>query len=95
MKLLYINDAIAIYGGLERVLAEKINWFVEQAGYEVCLLTTNQGDHPFSFPIHRDVICRDLNINFHQQYRYSGLKRIRLNLRLHRIFRQRLRKVLL
>lgn len=95
MKLLYINDAIAIYGGLERVLIEKINWFVEQAGYEVCLLTTNQGDHPFSFSIYRDVICRDLSINFHQQYRYSGLKRIRLNLRLHRIFRQRLRKVLL
>ena len=95
MKLLYINDAIAIYGGLERVLVEKINWFVEHAGYEVCLLTTNQGNHPFSFPVHHDVICRNLNINFHQQYRYTGLKRIQYNLRLHKVFRQRLRKVLL
>ena len=55
MRLLYINDAVAIYGGLERVLVEKINWLVEQDNYEVYLLTANQGVHPLSFPLHSKV----------------------------------------
>ena len=95
MKLLYINDAVAICGGLERVLVEKMNWFVEHAGYEVCLLTTNQCNHPFSFHLHPKVDYRDLGVNFHQQYQYSRWRRILINHRLHRFFRQCLAKVLL
>lgn len=95
MKLLYINDAVAICGGLERVLVEKMNWFVKHAGYEVGLLTTNQGNHPFSFPLHPKVDYRDLGVNFHQQYQYSKWRRILINYRLHLFFRHCLAKVLL
>ena len=61
MKILYVCDALAIYGGLERVLIEKANWLVEHGGYEVCLLTINQGNHPFSFPLHPDVLYTDFS----------------------------------
>ena len=43
MRILYVCDELAIYGGLERVVVDKVNWFAGQEGYEVCLLTVN---HP-------------------------------------------------
>ena len=90
MRLLYICDALAVYGGLERVLIEKANWLAEQEGYEVCLLTVNQGSHPVCFPLHPDVQFEDLGIQFHQQYHLSFWKRLVINQRLHRLFRKRL-----
>ena len=90
MRLLYINDAIAIYGGLERVLVEKINWLVEQDNYEVYLLTANQGDHPLSFSLHSKVKYEDLGILFYQQYQQTGWRRLVKNRQLHRLFRERL-----
>lgn len=90
MRLLYICDALAVFGGLERVLIEKANWLVLQEGYEVCLLTVNQGEHPVSFPLHPNVQFEDLGIQFHQQYNLSFWRRLVLNRQLHRRFRKRL-----
>ena len=83
MRLLYICDALAIYGGLERVLIEKANWLVEQGGYEVCLLTVNQGNHPICFPLHQNVLHEDLDIHFFEQYYLSFWRRLVRNLQLH------------
>lgn len=90
MRLLYICDALAIYGGLERVLIEKANWLVEQGGYEVCLLTVNQGNHPICFPLHQNVLHEDLDIHFFEQYYLPFWRRLVRNLQLHRMFRERL-----
>jgi len=90
MRLLYICDALAVYGGLERVLIEKANWLAKQKDYEICLLTVNQGEHPVSFPLHPDVQFEDLGIQFHQQYHLSFCRRLVRNRQLHRLFRDRL-----
>lgn len=90
MRLFYICDALAVYGGLERVLVEKANWFARQDGYEVCLLTVNQGSHPVCFPLHPDVQFEDLGIQFHQQYHLPFWRRLARNRQLHRSFRERL-----
>ena len=90
MRLLYICDALAVYGGLERVLIEKANWLAKQEGYKVCLLTVNQGEHLVSFPLHPDVQFEDLGIQFHQQYQLPLWKRVVRNRQLHRLFRERL-----
>ena len=40
MRLLYICDALAVYGGLERVLIEKANWLAKQEATKfVCSLS--------------------------------------------------------
>ena len=90
MRILYINDAVAIYGGLERVLVEKINWLVEQDNYEVWLLTANQGDHPLSFPLHSKAKYDDLGIFFFCLFHQTGWKRLVKKRQLHRLFRERL-----
>lgn len=30
MKLLYVENSLAIHGGVERVLTDKLNWLVEE-----------------------------------------------------------------
>lgn len=92
MKVLYVNDALAIWGGLERILVEKVNALTELYGYGMYLLTANQGDHPIPFPLHPKVTYRDLGIQFHKQYRYHGLRRLQKKLELNRLFVTRLRE---
>ena len=91
MRILYVCDALAICGGLERVLIEKANWLTEHGHYEVRLLTVNQGTHSICFPLYPGVLWDDLNIQFHQQYHVSWWKRPFLNNHLHRLFRKRMR----
>ena len=88
MKLLYIDNTLAIHGGIERVLTDKLNWLVDYGNCEVCLLIANQGSHPIVFPLNPKVQCHNLGIMFHQVYRYSGWKRYHMLIRLHRLFRQ-------
>ena len=94
MKLLYVDNALAIFGGIERVLTDKLNWLTEYGDCEICLLTANQGNHPIVFPLSDKVEFHDLGIMFHQVYNYSGWKRYRLLMRLHRLFRQRINEMI-
>ena len=92
MKLLYVESSLAIHGGIERVLTDKLNWLVEDGNCEVCLITVNQGGNPLVFPLSPKVQCHDLGIMFHQVYRYKGWRRYRLMFQLHKSFRQRLKE---
>ena len=95
MRILYVCDALAIYGGLERVLIDKANWLVQYGDCEVCLLTVNQGNHSICYPLHSDVIYYDLNIQFHQQYHFSLFKRFIKKIQLHHLFRECLKNKIL
>ena len=94
MKIVYISDALAIWGGLERVLADKVNYMADEYGYDIYLLTTNQGLHPIPFSISGKVHHHDLDIRFQQQYQYKGIRRLLLRRRLRRLFVDRLRAYL-
>lgn len=83
MKVLYVTDALAIWGGMERVLVEKANYLATHGGYEVFMLTVCQGNHPFPFPLDSQVTHVDLNIPFHAQYQYFGIRRIWMLRQLH------------
>ena len=84
MRILYVTDALAIWGGLERVLVEKANYLATHNGNEVFILTISQGEHPFPFPLDNMVTHADLNIPFYTQYQYSGIRRLLSLRRLHR-----------
>lgn len=90
MRILYVTDALAVWGGIERVLSDKMNYLVREYGYEVYVVTADQGGNPFPFPLDERIIVRDLNIRFHQQYHYHGFKRFLKNRELARLYRSRL-----
>ena len=91
MKILYVNDAFAIWGGIERILVEKANYFADVYGYDVHIVTVNQGSHPILFPINSNVCYQDLGICFQQQYQYRLFRRILKRWQLNRLFIKRLR----
>lgn len=90
MKIMYVYDAIARVGGVERILVDKMNYLADVYGYDVYLITSAQGNHPFSFPLSSKVKHTDINARFHVQYQYKYLKRLWMKLKLDRQFRQRL-----
>lgn len=90
MKVLYVVSALAMHGGIERVIVDKLNWLVDDGDCEVELLTVNQGPHPVVFSLDPRVGNHDLGIHFHHRYHFSGWKRIRVEYKLHKFFRQRL-----
>lgn len=90
MRILYVIRSLAVWGGIERVLVEKINLLVNKYGYEVFVLTSDQGNHPIPYQLDPKVHIKDLGIRFHQQYQYHGLKRLLVEKRLKRLFKRRL-----
>ena len=94
MKLVYIAKVFAEWGGLERVWTDKLNALSEQPDYEVWLVTTDQGPHPYPYPFSPKVHLVDLNIRFVRQYRFGLPKRLWLRHRLMRLYRQRLKELL-
>ena len=76
MKILYLFRSLAVWGGIERILVDKMNWLASKGGIEVYMLTTDQGDHPIPYQVSNKVHIKDLGINFHRKYQYGYLKRI-------------------
>ena len=85
MRILYIFRSLAVWGGIERVLVDKMN-YLSTHGYEVFMLTTCQGEHPVPYLLEDAVHMEDLGIQFHLQYRYQGLRKILDGYRRTRLF---------
>lgn len=88
MKILYIFRSLAVWGGIERILVDKMNWLASEEGIDVFILTYDQGGHPIPYRLDERVHFEDLNINFHRQYRYSLLKRILITRKMRQKFKQ-------
>ena len=75
MKVLYVFRSLAVWGGIERILVDKMNCLADMYGMEVYMLTSDQGTHPVPYQLSDRVQVEDLGICFHHQYQYSGLRR--------------------
>lgn len=93
MKIVYILKSFAMKAGVERVMSDKLNWLAEQ-GYEVTMVTYEQGQHPHAFPLHSSIRFLDLGTCFYKIERYNMLKRIFMFFKLRRLFRSRLQALL-
>ncbi|MBP0902472.1 glycosyltransferase family 4 protein [Mariniflexile gromovii] len=70
MTLVYITDQIYLHGGIERVLANKVNYFVNELNYEVHIITTEQKNNIPCYEIDSKVILHDLAINYNRNKSY-------------------------
>ena len=94
MRLLYVTDAFAVWGGMERVLADKMNYLSERYGYDVVLMTVNQGDHTVPFSLNPRINHIDLGVRLHQQYEYRGVKRFLIHRQLVTQLKDKMRNAL-
>ena len=88
MRVLYVFHSLAHWGGIERILVDKMNYLVSVQGDEVFMLTTAQGSHSMPYQLAESVKLMALGVRFHQQYCYRGLKRLLVMHQLKLRFRQ-------
>ena len=93
MKIVYLYSSLALYGGIERVFVDKMNYLVCH-GYEVYMLTSDQGLHPIPYKLDERVHLCDLKILSYSQYQYRGWQRLKEAKRLSQLYHQRLKKKL-
>lgn len=94
MKIIYLYPSVAIMGGVERVLVDKMNYLVSRYGYEVYMITSDQGKNPVPYELDERVHFIDLQILSYTQYKYRGWKRLREARRLIQLYHLRLKEKL-
>lgn len=94
MKIVYIHDTISKVGGVERIFAEKMNYLAEVLDYEIYLITSSQGNHPFIYNLSSKIRHIDLDVNFHLQYKCKYPFRLWEKWKMNKIFCFRLNCVL-
>ena len=91
-KIMYIIDIFTKFGGVERVLIDKMNYFVKH-NYQVILVTYQQGDHPMAFKLDEHVKHIDTNNRFVTLYRYRGIRKYIERIRMLKSFKDNLQQV--
>lgn len=94
MRIVYVYPQLAMQGGVERILIDKMNLLSAVEGYEVHVVTYDQGAHPLAFPLDERVLHTDLEVRTHAQYQYGGFRRLWEGIKRSRWLRCRMKKVL-
>ena len=81
MKLLYVVPNLNNGGGVARVLSTKTYFLIEKFGYEVHILTQNDGNSSMFYSFNEKIILHDMilegaNIKFLNNYRKSLNKQV-------------------
>ena len=64
MKIVFSTDQIYLHGGIEKVMAQKANYFADILGYEVFILTTEQKNKQPCYYLSLKIQLVDLHINY-------------------------------
>ncbi len=79
MRIVFSTDQIYNHGGLEKVMAEKANYFVEQFGYEVFIITTEQYHYKACYKLNDKIQILDLEVNYDRDksyFHFDNIKKI-------------------
>ena len=90
MRILYVIKYIAQLGGLDRVMTFKMNWLA-QHGHEVHLVTYEQADHEFSFPLDERIQPTDIGVKLWKKKGNTILTRSWSYYKLRQLFKQRMK----
>ncbi len=66
MKVIYYTDQVYLHGGLERVLANKLNYFSLNTDFELHVITFQQLNKSPCYAINDKVTFHDLNVNYNR-----------------------------
>ena len=64
LKIVYCIPSLAVVGGGQRILAIKANYFVEEFGYEIHVIVTDNGKISPYFHLHPSIQIHNLDINY-------------------------------
>ncbi len=76
MKIVYVYTSFASWGGVERIMIDKMNYFARLEDFHVYAITYDQGEHPMPYELDSCVSHVDLEVRTYAKYQYWGLRRI-------------------
>ena len=65
MKLLYLVPSVNQAGGVAKVLATKTDYFIQNFGYEVHIMTQNKGYETPFFEFNAQIVWHDIERKGH------------------------------
>ena len=68
MKIFYCFSNLSTFGGVERVIINKCNYFIKNFNYDITLVTTDQKKDNFKFNVEERIKHKDLGINYSNSY---------------------------
>lgn len=92
MRIAYLLKSFAAKGGEERVMSDKMNYLAEH-GYEVYLITSEQGNHELVYPLHPSIKHIDLGTRFFTITNLPLLKKVYSLYIMRKLYVKRLKEV--
>ena len=89
MKIVYAYQQFTEPAGTERILIDKMSYLAEREGYEVFMLTNQQGQHPVVFPVSHKIKKIDLDVRFCELYKENVFFRIIKGWYYYRVYKKR------
>ena len=87
-KIVYCTPSLYMAGGVERVLTLKANYFADNYGYDVTIITTDGEDKKCFFPLSEKVKVVNLGIHFEDMWHRPFLIRLCIYLPKERQFKK-------
>lgn len=72
MKIVFCINSISNFGGMERVLLEKANYFVEKYNYDVFIVTTEDKNKETFFEIDSKIKIKNIEVNYYDVLKNSN-----------------------
>lgn len=70
MKIVYNTDQIYLHGGIEKVMATKVNYLSTKLGVDICILTTEQKKKTPCYSLDSRVNLIDMGIDYNRKKSY-------------------------
>lgn len=70
MKIVFSTDQIYLHGGIEKVMATKANYFADELGYDVIILTCEQRNNKPCYPLSDKIKFLDLGVDYNREKSY-------------------------
>lgn len=75
MNIVFLIRSVAKKNGVERTITDKVNALANM-GHTVTLVTYEQCNHPYAFPIDEKVHCVDIDCRYYTIYKHPWFKRL-------------------
>lgn len=75
-QIVILIDQLHSVGGIERLVALKANYWSDVFGYSVTLISTEQQNKTFAYPLSKNVSFIDLKIDFDRTSSYFGSRNL-------------------
>lgn len=94
MKIVYVIYSISKLTGIERMFVSQMNYLAERYGYDMTLLTYDQGIAPDAYSLSAKVTHIDYSIKTFHVYKYPVILRPLIMCKWHRQLRQNIKKTI-